>query len=257
MTFGLPRVSAKTGFRPPSICAGEKCGIGDRSHMLPAKRALLLSVLLTCAAAFAAADAPPQDGTPSRRQKQQAERKKLEGMLFVLWAAAPLAVVISLGGLGLQAAYRATFVRRSDLVTAAAVTSPVKCAIVGFVNSALLLTIMAASGEKLPGLGFAGALVLAVLMFLGVTVKSENLGVRIARAAGRECSPIVGLVIGWPAIVCILLVPVVGWLVVAYLLVSGVGAVFLSFVGGRRSEAKEEPEAPAEEDEGPPPEVAP
>jgi len=102
-------------------------------------------------------------------------------------------------------------------------------------NTALLLLLMAITGQKLPPVAIAMLALLSLLAFMGLTAKAENLGMRIARAGGRETSPIIGLVIGWPAMVGMLLVPFVGWALVGYLLVSGVGATVLSFLAGRRA----------------------
>ena len=195
--------------------------------MLLTKRSLVSAVLLFCMLALVATDAWAAGKSDAQKKKEA------QGILLVLLIAIPSAAVVALGGLGLMTAYRATVVRRSDLVAEAARRAPVKTFVLGLANTALLVALMAASGEKAPPVAAVLLMLLSVLAFVGLAAKSENLGVRIARAAGYECNPIIGLVIGWPTAVCILLAPVVGWCVFAYLAVSGVGAAVLSFFPGK------------------------
>lgn len=195
--------------------------------MLLTKRSFVSAALLFCLVALVATDAWAAGKSDAQKKKEA------QGLLFVLLIAVPTAAVVTLGGLGLMTAYRATVVRRSDLVAKAAERAPVKTFVLGLANTALLVALMVASGEKAPALAAVLLALLSLLAFVGLAAKSENLGVRIARAAGYECSPIIGLVIGWPAAVCILLAPVVGWCVFAYLAVSGVGAALLSFFPGK------------------------
>jgi len=208
--------------------------------MLPTKRLLLPLMLVLCLVAISASDAQAAGKSPAQKQKEA--QMAMIGVLMAL----PIAAIIAVGGLGLQAAYRATFVRRSDLVAKAASAGPVKCFVLGLVNTALLLAVMAKAGDPAPAVAMILMLLLGLLLFMGLTAKAENLGARIALVAGYECNPIIALVIGWPTIVCLLLVPVLGWAVVLYLAVAGVGAVVLSFLGngGSKEEAAGLPPTP-------------
>ena len=205
--------------------------------MLSTKRSLLPLMLVLCLAALSASDACAAGKSPAQKKKQA--QMALIGLLTLL----PAAAIIALGGLGLQTAYRATFVKRSDRVAKAASGGPVKCFALGLVNSALLFVLIAVTGDAVPAATLVLILLSGLLLFMGLAAKAENLGARVALVAGYECNPVIGLVIGWPTIVCILLVPVVGWWVVLYLAVAGVGAVVLSFLGNGRTATVEEQEA--------------
>ena len=199
---------------------------------MPALRrnaALILTLL--CLLAFLAPDA--WAGPAVRRQ--QAPNALVVSLLALAWAAA-----VSLAGVALLVAYRATFPRRAEQVVQAAARAPIRCFILGLVNGGLLFVLAAATGEAAWPVSFVALAVLGWLVFLGLAAKAEGLGVRIARASGRECSPIMGLVIGWPTIVCMQLALAVGWVVLAYLTLSGIGAAVLSFF---KTQTKEEPDA--------------
>lgn len=212
--------------------------------MLSTKRLLLPLMLVLCLAALSASDADAAGKSPGQKKKQA--QMALIGLLTLL----PAAAIIALGGLGLQTAYRATFVKRSDRVVKAASGAPAKCFALGLVNSAVLFVLMAAAGEPAPVIAMILAVLSGLLLFMGLTAKAENLGARVALVAGYECNPVIALVIGWPTIVCMLLVPVVGWCVVLYLAVAGVGAVVLSFFGNGGS--KEAERSPVDQNEEPP-----
>jgi len=158
------------------------------------------------------------------------QQKQAGAIMAVLLMALPTAALVTVAGLGLHACYRATCIRRSERIAEVARVAPVRCFVLGTVNTGVLWVLMAAFGKPAPVLSIALLVLTVVLVLAGLAAKSENLGVRVARAAGYDCNPIIGLAIGWPIAVSLLLLPVVGWCVFIYLTLSGVGAVVLSYL---------------------------
>ncbi len=155
--------------------------------------------------------------------------KKAQQTVIVLWTALPFVALLVSAGLGAFMTYRATFTRRSERVLRAAGSSPIKSFILGAANTALLLIVSAALGEGAPAIAALFMALLLLLAFMGLAAKAESIGARIAKAAGRECSAITAILIGWPTLVGILIIPFIGWGIVIYIAVCGVGAAILSF----------------------------
>ncbi len=166
-----------------------------------------------------------------------AKKNEARQMLIVLWAAVPLVGLVLLGGAGLFSVYRSTFVRRSQLAMQAAESAPVKSFVLGLANAALLLVLANLAGRAWPPAALAPVALLVLLGLAGIAAKAEILGRRIAQTAGWSADPIASLLIGWCAMVGISIIIWLGWIVAAYLVISGMGAALLSFV--RPDEAAE------------------
>ena len=210
--------------------------------MLLHRRGWLVLTFAMVLSAWVSAEARAASSGDKKGQKQA------QTIMIVLLMSLPTAAVATVGGLGLHACYRATCVHRSERIAEVARIAPIRCLVLGTANTAVLCVLMSAFGGPAPVLSVAVLVLLVTMTIAGLAAKSENLGVRVARAAGHDCNPIIGLAIGWPIAVSLLLFPVVGWCVFIYLTLSGVGAVVLSYLLKPNGEAEiaceqNEPEA--------------
>jgi len=70
---------------------------------------------------------------------------------------------------------------------------------------------------------FAGVL---ALVLMGLAVVSSELGLKIGRLhSGREWSPLTAFLVGGTVMLSSTLIPVLGWILFAYFLINGLGAV--------------------------------
>jgi len=177
--------------------------------------ALAGSVLAFCSPVLAAG--------PAAGSGQQLAR-----FVWLLATALLLAAFLAIGGCGLLATLKVIFPRRSARILAALTEHPWRCLALGLANIAVLLFLMAVL-HKAPPLAGLLAIVLALTCCFGLAGASERFGARILAADGRNGHGVFTVAVGWCGLVFAALIPVIGWLVLAVALASGVGAVIMSF----------------------------
>lgn len=203
---------------------------------------LALSVLL-CAQAFA------QTPEPASSWRPIAQKRVVQAVLMftTLGMFSIGALAVGAGGLALQLWARVTFPGRTAAVLAALEEKRWKSFLVGLVNLTFLGALFAACAN-IPVLGWL-AIIIAVaifaFVFFGLLARAERLGTRVLTAAGRTPNPVAGVLVGWPvlyfAVLSLVFIPLLGWALLFYLLVSGAGAVVLSLLGERKHGAEESP----------------
>lgn len=108
---------------------------------------------------------------------------------------------------------------------------PVRSLLAGIGGVLLMIVVLsvAKKGGPLPGL--VVGLGVLLLLTLGVLAASRALGERIALQLERDVSPMGALAYGWLCHAALLIVPVVGWLLLAASVLVGVGAGLRALLG--------------------------
>lgn len=116
--------------------------------------------------------------------------------------------------------------------------TPRRAFLIGLVNGVFFLALAVILGDSGVGLlAFIGALLLLALLLLaviGLGALGGTVGDRVFALWERPASPALRLVAGGIALEALLFVPVVGWLILAVLGLSGFGAVLLALWHRRR-----------------------
>lgn len=157
------------------------------------------------------------------------------GMIYVVLFA------IGVGVLAIQLWARVMFPNRTAAVLRALEGTAWKRFVVGLVNFAFLFALFLCF-SKIRWLGWLAGLVgilMLALIFLGLLGMAERLGERIESRAGWMPNPITSILIGWPVLYLVALVPLLGWALSVYLFLSGMGAAVLSFIGEPRTAPRE------------------
>jgi len=168
-------------------------------------------------------------------------------------------MLVSLAFLGVQVWMRVTFPDRCELIAErAAAVSRLKAVVAGLVNLFFLVVLCILFGKLAARKGMPVAKALGVVLCVcslaalisvvcaGLAAHSERLGRRLLQLEGAKEGPVRSIILGWLVISFLALVPIVGWAVVLYMIVTGAGMVMLSFLWQRKAG----PEAAAETTEG-------
>ncbi|MBU0718139.1 MAG: hypothetical protein KJ749_07825 [Planctomycetes bacterium] len=157
------------------------------------------------------------------------------GMCFIA------ALGAGIGGLALQLWARTTFPKRTAAVLTALEEKRWKSFLVGLVNLTFLGALFAvcANVRVLGSLAIVTVVVAFAFVFLGLLGRAERLGTRILTAAGRTPNSVANILVGWPVlyfvVLSLVLIPLLGWALLLYLLLSGTGAAVLSLVAERKA----------------------
>ncbi|MEW6360197.1 MAG: hypothetical protein AB1696_27935 [Planctomycetota bacterium] len=150
-------------------------------------------------------------------------------------AIASLIIIFSIGvgGLAIQLWARITFPQRTEAILMALDGKRWKLFLVGLVNLAFLSLFFYGFAQVrwLQWLALLVGMVLLAIVFLGLLAKAERLGARILQQAGRTANPVTSVLVGWPVLYFVVIIPLLGQALLLYLIVSGAGAVVLSLVG--------------------------
>ncbi|NOZ21132.1 MAG: hypothetical protein GXP25_08580 [Planctomycetes bacterium] len=184
--------------------------------------------------------------TPAIAQGRDPLRFVRGERIATIWgglALASLIIVLSIGvgGLAIQLWARVTFPQRTAAILKALEEKRWKLFLVGLVNVSFLffLSYGFAQVRWLQWLAMLIATVLLAVVFLGLLGKAERLGARILDEAGRMPTPVGSILVGWPVLYFVAIIPFLGWALFLYLIISGTGAVVLSLIGNTRTPTEE------------------
>jgi hypothetical protein len=185
--------------------------------------------------AVRAPEAPGCPGAEGEHRMRIAGFQKQVGGAVGLLAALGVA---GLGGLSLfafLALLLVTFPATVKRVREGSEARPWFAPFLGGVNAlfaGLLVAALAQTGNGIAGIaGIAVIVAFAGVAVLGISGKAQTLGARVLAIAERRPNPVANLAIGWPMLFLVGIIPVVGWVLLAYWTVSGVGGVLVTLFG--------------------------
>lgn len=207
---------------------------------------ILVTAFLSCNLALAQGEETPRAGTalpavaaeaPASSQAPDLSRHPIpweevaEGIKAGCGATAIFYIVVlcALMGWGLFAFVLAVSPNLTERVDKAMHASRIKCFVLGAASFAVLGTLLHVSQGKLAILALP---VLAVGTAWGLCGVCEDLGRRAWMLSSRDAGRLARVSLGWPILYFLGLIPVVGWVVVAVLSLSGLGAFFIALFSG-------------------------
>jgi len=168
---------------------------------------------------------------------------KAGGAFFTAGTVALVAAASVAALLGLLLVSLATAPRVTSICSTALREHPLISSVAGIPLLALF-ALVGAIGQRVPPIGFAGAMAFLALSTVGLGAVSEEIGRRLYWICGREGSRAAHVVSGWLTLVGAVCIPLLGWFVVLPIaLSSGLGSlpVALFTPAGRRVAAGREP----------------
>ena len=152
-----------------------------------------------------------------------AQMQQMVGTILLLIAIPVSILVLGPCILALQLAARVTFPTFCNKAAAIADEGKWRSLLLGMPHVAVLLLFGLALGDKSPAVACVLLGLLLLLLFFGCVAKSEALGARVLRQTGRDATSVTSILVGWPVIFLAGLIPVFGWAMLLYILLSGAG----------------------------------